>query len=68
MWKVILIICTLGNPCVIMEEDPVKFYSTKSECMANGSVKTSDITTGFQDYGFQIVSANFDCEQDTNNI
>ena len=51
-----------------MEEDPVKFYSTKSECMANGSVKTSDITTGFQDYGFQIVSANFDCEQDNNNI
>ena len=68
MWKVIIIVCTLGNPCVVMEEDPVKFYSTKSECMANASVKTSDITTSFQDYGFQITSANFDCEQDNNSI
>ena len=68
MWKVIIIACTLGNPCVVMEEDPVKFYSTKSECMANASVKTSDITTSFKDYGFHITSANFDCEQDNNSI
>ena len=68
MWKVIIMICTLGNPCVLMEEDPVKFYNTKSECMANASVKYSEVTTSFQNYGFQIESANFECEQDTNSI
>ena len=68
MWKVIIIVCTLGNPCVVMEEDPVKFYKTKSECMANASVKFSEVTTSFQNYGFQIVSANFECEQDKNSI
>ena len=68
MCKVVIIVCALGNPCIVMEEDPMRYYSSKSECMANGSVKTSDITTGFQDYGFQIVSANFDCEQDNNNV
>ena len=51
-----------------MEEDPVKFYKTKSECMANASVKFSEVTTSFQNYGFQIESANFECEQDTNSI
>ena len=30
MWKVILIICTLGNPCVIMEEDPIKTYKSNT--------------------------------------
>ena len=68
MWKVIIIVCTLGNPCVVMEEDPVNFYNTKSECMANASVKFSEVTTSFQNYGFQIESANFECEQDTNSI
>ena len=68
MWKVIIMICTLGNPCVVMEEIPIKFYKTKSECMANASVKLSEVTTSFQNYGFQIESANFECEQDTNSI
>ena len=68
MWKVIIIICTLGNPCVVMEEDPIKLYKIKSECLANGSAKLSDITTSFQNYGFQIESANFDCIQDKTGI
>ena len=68
MWKVIIIVCTLGNPCVVMEEDPVKLYKTKSECMANASVKFSEVTTSFRSYGFQIETANFECEQDKNSI
>ena len=68
MWKVIIVVCALGNPCMVMEEDPMRYYSTKSECMANASVKYSEVTTSFQNYGFQIESANFECEQDTNSI
>ena len=24
MWKVIIVVCALGNPCIVMEEDPVE--------------------------------------------
>ena len=43
MWKVILIICTLGNPCVIMEEDPIKTYKSKDDCLAVAQEKETDI-------------------------
>ena len=68
MWKVIIVICTLGNPCVVMEEDPVKFYSTKSECMANASAKHSRILESFSVYGYQIEKSDFTCEQIPNAI
>ena len=63
MWKVIIIVCTLGNPCVVMQEDPIRYYNNKSECMANGSVKHSTILESFSTYGYQIESSDFTCEQ-----
>ncbi len=62
MWKVVVIICALGNPCVIMEEDPMKYYHIKSECMANASAKHSQIVKGLQDTGYMIEKSNFTCE------
>ena len=68
MWKFLIVICVLGNPCVLMEEDPLKFYKTESECMANASAKHSDITTTFKEYGYHIENSNFDCSQEKNSI
>ena len=62
MWKVVLIVCALGNPCVLMEEDPKKFYSTKSECMANASAKHSQIVEAYADYGYHVENSQFMCE------
>ena len=62
MWKVVLIVCALGNPCVLMEEDPKKFYSTKSECMANASAKHSQIVEAYADYGYHVLNSQFMCE------
>lgn len=64
MWKIIIIVCTLGNPCVMMEEEPMRLYKTKSECLANASVKFKGITETFQQNGYQIENGHFDCEQD----
>ena len=61
MWKAIIIVCALGNPCVIMQEDPMRHYSSKSECMANASVKHSQIVEAYPIYGFQVEKSNFDC-------
>ena len=63
MWKVIIIVCALGNPCVLMEEDPIRHYTTKSECMANASAKHSLIMQSFETYGYVIERSEFNCEQ-----
>tara|TARA_Y100000817_G_C16557442_1_gene411599 strand:+ start:327 stop:533 length:207 start_codon:yes stop_codon:yes gene_type:complete len=68
MWKVIIVVCTLGNPCVVMQEDPIRFYDNKSECMANGSVKHSRILESFSTYGYQIEKSDFTCEKVDNII
>ena len=66
MWKVVVIVCALGNPCMMMEEDPIKHYSIKSECMANASVKHDLIVESYAVYGYQVEKSNFTCEQDPN--
>ncbi len=68
MWKVIIVVCTLGNPCVVMQEDPIRFYDNKSECMANASTKHSRILESFSVYGYQIEKSDFTCEKVDNII
>ncbi len=51
-----------------MEQDPLVFYKTKSECMANASVKHEEVTNTFKEYGYHIENSHFDCEQDKNNV
>jgi N-acetyl-anhydromuramyl-L-alanine amidase AmpD len=68
MWKVIIVVCTLGNPCVVMQEDPIRFYDNKSECMANASTKHSRILESFSVYGYEIEKSDFTCEKVDNII
>ncbi len=63
MWKVILVVCALGNPCIIMQEDPMKHYTTKSECMANASAKHSLIVDSYAVYGYIVEKSSFTCEK-----
>ena len=62
MWKVIVVVCALGNPCVVTEEDPMKYYSSKSECMANASAKHSLIVESYSLYGYTVEKSDFTCE------
>ena len=55
MWKVIIVVCALGNPCMVMEEDPMRYYSSKSECMANASAKHSLIVESYSVYGLSLI-------------
>jgi len=63
MWKVVVVMCALGNPCMIMEEDPMKYYNYKSECMANASAKHSLIVESYSIYGYQVEKSDFTCEK-----
>ena len=67
MWKVVIIVCALGNPCIVMEEDPMRYYSTKSECMANASAKHSLIVDSYSIYGYTVERSDFTCELITNS-
>ena len=68
MWKVMIVVCALGNPCIVMEEDPMKFYKSKSECMANGSAKHSLIVESYSVYGYHVEKSKFDCVQVKDSI
>ena len=63
MWKVVIVICALGNPCVIMEQDPMRHYSDRNECMAKSSSKHSELLDAFVDYGFMVYDSKFTCER-----
>ncbi len=62
MWKVIIIVCTLGNPCMVMQEDPLRYYNNKSECMANASTKHDRIIESFSTMGYKTEKSDFTCE------
>jgi hypothetical protein len=47
MWKAIIIVCALGNPCVIMEEDPIKHYQDYNECMKVAEIKHNELVDSF---------------------
>lgn len=46
-----------------MEEDPMRYYKTKSECMANASTKHSLIVESYSVYGYTVEKSTFDCVQ-----
>lgn len=62
MWKVLVVICTLGNPCTMFQEAPPKFYSTESECLAVAEDKARAMVRTFQDYGYTIESEAHSCQ------
>ena len=61
MWKVLIVICTLGNPCTLFEEDPVKWYHTEAECNKVADAKAIDMVAGFQKFGYKIESEAHSC-------
>ena len=61
MWKVLVVICTLGNPCTLFEEDPIKWYKTEAECLEMADVKAMNMVQTFKDFGYHIDSEAHSC-------
>ena len=51
MWKVLVVICTLGNPCTMFEEEPIKFYATEEQCVIQAEQKAKGMVKTFQEFG-----------------
>jgi len=62
MWKVVVIICALGNPCTVFQEDPPKYYDDKSECMAVAAEKERLLLEGFESFGYVTEKNAHTCE------
>ena len=62
MWKVMVIICTLGNPCSVFQQDPVVHHKTEAECMAVAREKEALLLGSFMDLGFTISSSAAKCD------
>ena len=50
MWKVLVVICTLGNPCTMFVEEPTKYYPTEEECMIQAREKSKAMTDTLVEY------------------
>ena len=62
MWKVVVIVCALGNPCMVFQEDPVKYYDDKVECMAVAAEKERLLIEGHNNYGYTVEKNAHTCE------
>ena len=62
MWKVLVAIFILGQPCTLFEEDPIKYYHTESECIEMAEKKSRAMVKTFQDFGYYIDSEAHSCQ------
>ena len=61
MWKVLVVICTLGNPCSMFEEEPMKYYQTEKECIIQAEKKSRALTSSMVELGYYIDSEAHSC-------
>ena len=62
MWKVLVAICLMGQPCTLFEEDPMKYYHTEEECIVAAEAKSRSMVHSFLDFGYHIDSEAHACQ------
>lgn len=62
MWKVLVAICLMGQPCTLFEEDPIKYYHTEDECMIAADAKAKGMSETFTEFGYYIDSQAYSCQ------
>ena len=62
MWKVVVIICALGNPCMVFQEDPVKHYNDQNECLVVAAEKERLLIEAHKKFGYAVEKHTHTCE------
>ena len=62
MWKVLIVICTLGNPCNLFEQNPMMYYNTEKECLIVAEEKAIGMMETFSDFGYIVESEAHSCQ------
>jgi hypothetical protein len=68
MFKVVVIICALGNPCTVFQQDPMKYYDTMDDCITVAAEKERALLDSMRNVGYIIEKNGHTCElkQDVN--
>mgnify|MGYP006199922381 CR=1 FL=1 len=61
MWKVVVVICALYNPCTVMHQDPPKFYQNKADCMIVADSKHTELLKAYAEYNYLVTSSQYSC-------
>ena len=62
MWKVLVAVCLMGQPCTLFVEEPMKYYQTEEECMVAAENKAEGMMETFKEYGYYVDSAAHSCQ------
>ena len=62
MWKVLVAICLMGQPCTLFEEDPIIYYHTEAECLVAAEAKSSSMIKTFEKFGYYVDSEAHACQ------
>ena len=57
-----VIICTLGNPCTVFQQDPVVYHKTEAECMVVAREKEALLLGSFMEIGYIIETSQSKCD------
>lgn len=52
----------------MFDEDPVKYYKDKNECMEVANEKGSGLIQTFGEFGYAVTDSRISCEQDNNSL
>lgn len=64
MFKMIVVICALGNPCVQFVEDPHRAYATQNQCLDRAEIKYQQLTATLIQEGYQLADSGYYCVRD----
>ena len=64
MFKMIVVICTLGNPCVQFVEDTHRVYATQTQCLDRAAIKYQQLTQTLLREGYQLDRSGYYCVRD----
>ena len=62
MWKVLVAICLMGQPCTLFVEDPIKYYHTEADCLVAAEAKSLSMRETFIGFGYYIESEAHACQ------
>ena len=63
MWKVLVIFCFLRFECILLEEKPMNYYTTETECVNIATLKMDQLHKAYSRYGYIIEDSKALCEK-----
>ena len=64
MFKMLIVICTLGNPCVAFQEPHTTRYDTESQCLEAAVIRHQEVRQSIEQGGYTVQRSGYFCKAD----